>query len=191
MPRSASTGSFTRRISAARWRMPTCSPNRASFRRRINGKIARGLNTILSEIEAGSFAFSTKLEDIHMNVEARLAELIGPAAGRLHTARSRNDQVALDFRLWVKQELQRAAEVLKGLIAAFLDRAEEHAETRHARLHPPADGAAGHLRPSLHGLCRDVLRATSRACATPSSTWTKARSAPPRLPAPASRSTAT
>jgi argininosuccinate lyase len=92
-------------------------------------KIADGLNTILSEIESGTFAFSTKLEDIHMNVEARLAELIGPAAGRLHTARSRNDQVAVDFRLWTKKELTRIAEALKGLIEAFLIRAEEHAAT--------------------------------------------------------------
>ncbi|MBU2192260.1 MAG: argininosuccinate lyase [Alphaproteobacteria bacterium] len=92
-------------------------------------KIAHGLNTILREIEAGSFAFSEKLEDIHMNVEARLAALIGPAAGRLHTARSRNDQVAVDFRLWTKQECLRVAEALKGLIAAFLERAEEHAAT--------------------------------------------------------------
>ncbi|MDP3899257.1 MAG: argininosuccinate lyase [Mesorhizobium sp.] len=92
-------------------------------------KIAHGLNTILSEIEAGKFEFSKKLEDIHMNVESRLAELIGPAAGRLHTARSRNDQVAVDFRLWVKAELTRTAEALKGLIAAFLVRAEEHAAT--------------------------------------------------------------
>ncbi len=92
-------------------------------------KIAHGLNTILREIEAGSFEFSDKLEDIHMNVEARLAELIGPAAGRLHTARSRNDQVAVDFRLWTKQECLRVAEALKGLIAAFLERAEEHAAT--------------------------------------------------------------
>jgi argininosuccinate lyase len=92
-------------------------------------QIAYGLNTILKEIEAGKFEFSTRLEDIHMNVEARLAKLIGPAAGRLHTARSRNDQVALDFRLWVKGELQRTAEALKQLIAAFLDKAEEHAAT--------------------------------------------------------------
>ncbi|WP_367717742.1 argininosuccinate lyase [Nitratireductor sp. GISD-1A_MAKvit] len=90
-------------------------------------KIAHGLNTILSEIEAGKFNFSAQLEDIHMNVEARLAELIGPAAGRLHTARSRNDQVALDFRLWVKEELQRIDAALGGLIEAFLTRAEEHA----------------------------------------------------------------
>jgi argininosuccinate lyase len=92
-------------------------------------KIAHGLNTILKEIESGAFIFSTRLEDIHMNVEARLAELIGPAAGRLHTARSRNDQVAVDFRLWVKDESFRVAAALKGLIAVFLDRAEEHAAT--------------------------------------------------------------
>jgi argininosuccinate lyase len=92
-------------------------------------KIAHGLNTILKEIEAGKFEFSTRLEDIHMNVEARLAELIGPAAGRLHTARSRNDQVAVDFRLWVKDEFHRVAEALKGLMAAFVERAEEHAAT--------------------------------------------------------------
>jgi argininosuccinate lyase len=92
-------------------------------------KIIHGLDTILSEIEAGNFVFSRKLEDIHMNIEARLADLIGPAAGRLHTARSRNDQVALDFRLWVKEELQKTETALSGLIAAFLNRAEEHADT--------------------------------------------------------------
>src|SRR5579864_4891335 len=64
-------------------------------------KIAHGLDTILSEIGSGKFKFKRALEDIHMNVESRLAELIGPAAGRLHTARSRNDQVATDFRMWV------------------------------------------------------------------------------------------
>ena len=68
-------------------------------------EIVHGLDTILSEIEAGNFEFKRALEDIHMNVEARLAELIGPAAGRLHTARSRNDQVATDFRLWVRDAI--------------------------------------------------------------------------------------
>ena len=92
-------------------------------------KIAHGLNTILREIEDGKFAFSTRLEDIHMNIESRLAELIGPSAGRLHTARSRNDQVAVDFRLWVKDEFHRVAAALKGLIDAFLERAEQHAAT--------------------------------------------------------------
>lgn len=92
-------------------------------------QIVHGLDTILSEIENGQFEFSRRLEDIHMNIEARLATLIGPAAGRLHTARSRNDQVALDFRLWVKEELQKTEKALTALIAAFLDRAEEHADT--------------------------------------------------------------
>lgn len=92
-------------------------------------KIAHGLNTIASEIEAGKFEFSAGLEDIHMNIEARLAELVGPAAGRLHTARSRNDQVALDLRLWVKQELLNTAEALKTLIGTLLARAEEHTAT--------------------------------------------------------------
>ncbi len=92
-------------------------------------KIIHGLNTIRSEIEAGGFSFSRKLEDIHMNVEARLADLIGAAAGRLHTARSRNDQVALDFRMWVRAEAAKTVAALKGLIAALLVRAEEHAKT--------------------------------------------------------------
>ncbi|MEY3306462.1 MAG: hypothetical protein RLZZ413_500, partial [Pseudomonadota bacterium] len=66
--------------------------------------IGEGLLTVLSEIETGAFVFRTDLEDIHMNVEARLKELIGEPAGRLHTARSRNDQVAVDFRLWVRDQ---------------------------------------------------------------------------------------
>ncbi|MCO6188176.1 argininosuccinate lyase [Rhizobium sp. L1K21] len=92
-------------------------------------QIVAGLNTIRDEIESGKFEFSRKLEDIHMNVEARLRDMIGAAAGRLHTARSRNDQVAVDFRLWVKQELQKTEKALTTLISAFLDRAEEHAAT--------------------------------------------------------------
>lgn len=91
--------------------------------------IEKGLKTVLQEIEEGRFTFSRKLEDIHMNVEARLAELIGPAAGRLHTARSRNDQVAVDFRLWVKEQAQKTAESLKALLSELLARAEEHAAT--------------------------------------------------------------
>ncbi|QBK29183.1 argininosuccinate lyase [Roseitalea porphyridii] len=91
--------------------------------------IIDGLTTIRSEIEAGTFTFSRALEDIHLNIEARLTELIGPAGGRLHTARSRNDQVALDFRMWVRDELRRTEAALKALIGAFLGRAEEHART--------------------------------------------------------------
>ncbi|RAU22810.1 argininosuccinate lyase [Paramagnetospirillum kuznetsovii] len=91
--------------------------------------ILAGLDTVLAEIEAGDFPFSTALEDIHMNVESRLAALIGEAAGRLHTARSRNDQVATDFRLWVRDAVDGMDAALAGLVEALLNRAEEHAAT--------------------------------------------------------------
>ena len=82
--------------------MRQCWPKTDIITARDAKRIAHGLDTILSEIEAGKFKFKRALEDIHMNVESRLTELIGPAAGRLHTARSRNDQVATDLRLWVR-----------------------------------------------------------------------------------------
>ena len=91
--------------------------------------IADGLETIRGEIERGELAFDRALEDIHMNIAARLAELIGPAAGRLHTARSRNDQVATDLKLWVRRALDRLDGEFKALQAALIDRAEEHAAT--------------------------------------------------------------
>ncbi|MBO6882821.1 MAG: argininosuccinate lyase [Marivita sp.] len=87
-----------------------------------------GLLTVLSEIETGKFAFSTALEDIHMNVEARLKEVIGEPAGRLHTGRSRNDQVATDFRLWVRDQLDAASSGLTALIMALLVQAEVGAD---------------------------------------------------------------
>ena len=90
-------------------------------------QIQDGLDTILGEITAGAFTFSEALEDIHMNIEARLAELIGAAAGRLHTARSRNDQVAVDFRLWVRDATDHLEAALRDLQRALLIRAEEHA----------------------------------------------------------------
>ncbi len=90
--------------------------------------IREGLLTVLSEIDAGDFGFSTALEDIHMNVEARLAELIGEPAGRLHTGRSRNDQVATDFKLWVRAQLDAADQGLLALVRALLDQAEAGAD---------------------------------------------------------------
>ena len=90
--------------------------------------IREGLLTVLSEIEGGDFVFSTALEDIHMNVEARLSELIGDAAGRLHTARSRNDQVAVDFRLWVRDQCDAAEAGLVALQKALLGQAEQGAD---------------------------------------------------------------
>ena len=92
-------------------------------------KIARGLDTILSEIESGKFKFTRALEDIHTHVEARLAELIGPAAGRLHTARSRNDQVATDTRLYVRDAIDRLDQALAGLQLALAEKAHTHAAT--------------------------------------------------------------
>ena len=92
-------------------------------------KIVHGLNTILSEIEAGQFVFSRKLEDIHMNIESRLKDMIGPAAGRLHTARSRNDQVATDFRLFVRDAIDGIDTALEKVQWALAEKAEKHAGT--------------------------------------------------------------
>ncbi|MGE0120240.1 MAG: argininosuccinate lyase [Dongiaceae bacterium] len=91
--------------------------------------IQAGLDRVKQEIEAGGFEFKTALEDIHMNVEARLKEIIGDAAGRLHTARSRNDQVATDFRLWVRDAIDGLDAQLVDLMQALVDRAEQHAAT--------------------------------------------------------------
>jgi argininosuccinate lyase len=92
-------------------------------------KIAHGLDTILSEIETGKFSFKRALEDIHMNVESRLSDLIGPAAGRLHTARSRNDQVATDFRLWVRDAIDAIDALLAAYQLALAEKALAHADT--------------------------------------------------------------
>ena len=92
-------------------------------------KIAHGLDTILSEIEAGKFSFKRALEDIHMNVEGRLSELVGDAAGRLHTARSRNDQVATDFRLWVRDTIDGLDRELAGFQRTLANKALQHAGT--------------------------------------------------------------
>ncbi|MGI3169189.1 argininosuccinate lyase [Pseudooceanicola sp. C21-150M6] len=91
-------------------------------------KMREGLLTILSEIEGGQFQFSTALEDIHMNVEARLKEIIGEPAGRLHTGRSRNDQVATDFRLWVRDQVDAAILGVQALMKELLVQAEQGAE---------------------------------------------------------------
>src|SRR6202040_1705063 len=91
--------------------------------------IAKGLDTILSEIGKGSFDFKRALEDIHMNVESRLGELIGPAAGRLHTARSRNDQVATDTRLYVRDAIDRLDRALTGFQLALAEKALVHFDT--------------------------------------------------------------
>ena len=92
-------------------------------------EIRKGLDAIAGEIAEGTFTFSRALEDIHLNVESRLKELIGPPAGRLHTARSRNDQVALDFRLYVRDTIDQLDAQVKDLQLALAEKAEAHAAT--------------------------------------------------------------
>ena len=91
--------------------------------------IADGLDRVAAEFEADGVPEDWALEDIHMTVESRLAELIGPAAGRLHTARSRNDQVATDFRLWVREACVQADAALGALQVALVTRADAHADS--------------------------------------------------------------
>ncbi|WP_259781457.1 argininosuccinate lyase [Aestuariispira ectoiniformans] len=91
-------------------------------------EISQGLDKVLIEIETGKFEFKAALEDIHMNVEARLRELIGDSAGRLHTARSRNDQVATDFRLWLRDAIDGLDTQFAALHKALIDKAEKHAD---------------------------------------------------------------
>ena len=93
-----------------------------------NAAIQAGLDQIAAEIIAGKFPFSAELEDIHLNIEARLSERIGEAGKRLHTARSRNDQVATDFKLWTMRASREAADSLRGLQKALVKRADQHAD---------------------------------------------------------------
>jgi argininosuccinate lyase len=90
--------------------------------------IREGLHTVLSEIEGGTFPYRVELEDIHMNVEARLKEIVGEPAGRLHTGRSRNDQVAVDFRLWVRDQCDQADAALVALMKSLIGQATDGAD---------------------------------------------------------------
>jgi argininosuccinate lyase len=124
--------------------------------------IADGLDRIADEFAAGGVSEDLSLEDIHMHVEHRLAELIGPAAGRLHTARSRNDQVATDFRLWVRDATDEVLAALVALQRALVQRAEEHAETvmpgfTHLQVAQPVT-LGHHLMAYYEMIRRDVSR---------------------------------
>ena len=103
--------------------------SRAIISAEDNAEIQRGLDQVRAEIEAGDFEFKVELEDIHMNVEARLAEIIGEPAGRLHTGRSRNDQVITDMRLWLRGAIDRLDTAVMELQSALVDKAEAHADT--------------------------------------------------------------
>jgi argininosuccinate lyase len=124
--------------------------------------ISDGLDRIAAEIEAGAFPFSASLEDIHMNIESRLKDLIGEPAARLHTARSRNDQVAVDFRLWCRRAAQDAAAAIDALQRALLDQAERHAASvmpgyTHLQIAQPVT-LGHHLLAYVEMLARDSSR---------------------------------
>jgi len=126
--------------------------------------ILEGLDQIAAEYEAEGVPERVELEDIHMTVESRLGELIGTAAGRLHTARSRNDQVATDFRLWVRAACDEALNAIRNLQRALVDRAEEHAETvmpgfTHLQVAQPVT-LGHHLMAYYEMLRRDLSRFT-------------------------------
>src|SRR5512139_297461 len=91
--------------------------------------IERGMAQIAAEIEAGTFEWKLELEDVHLNIEARLTRLVGDAGKRLHTGRSRNDQVATDIRLWLRGEIDTIASLLVALQRVLVDQAERHAGT--------------------------------------------------------------
>ncbi len=125
-------------------------------------KIVDGLSTILDEIENDKFSFKVELEDIHMNIEARLHDLIGEEAGLLHTARSRNDQVSTDFRLWTRDAIDELIVQLQNLMKAFLKKAEAHCDTimpgfTHLQVAQPIT-LSHHLLAYLEMFSRDVDR---------------------------------
>jgi argininosuccinate lyase len=124
--------------------------------------ILHGLNQIAAEYERDGVPERVELEDIHMTVEHRLGELIGPAAGRLHTARSRNDQVATDFRLWVRNACDETVDAIRALQRALVERADEHADTvmpgfTHLQVAQPVT-LGHHLLAYYEMLRRDVSR---------------------------------
>lgn len=127
-----------------------------------NVAIKKGLTAILSEIENGKFIFKTELEDVHMNVEHRLSELIGEAAGRLHTARSRNDQIATDLRLWTRSAIQKSVALTLKLQKTLAQKALQHADTimpGYTHLQPAQPITFGHhLLAYVEMLSRDAGR---------------------------------
>ena len=128
----------------------------------VVASISAGLDQVLAEIEAGTFTFSRALEDIHMNIESRLAEVIGPDAGRLHTARSRNDQVATDIRLYVRAAIDHIIDQIRALQGALLDLAGSHTDTvmpgfTHLQVAQPVS-FAHHLMAYYEMLARDASR---------------------------------
>jgi argininosuccinate lyase len=120
-------------------------------------KIIKGLEEIAVEIEAGKFKFREDLEDVHMNIEAVLTKKIGDAGERLHTARSRNDQVALDLRLYLRAEIKEITSLLKSFQNTLIIVAEKYLDTD-AGLYSYAEGAAGFAVTSFDCICGDAAK---------------------------------
>ena len=118
--------------------------------------IISGLKLVEREIEAGDFSWDPSLEDLHMNIERRLTELVGPVGGRLHTGRSRNDQIALDMRLYTRDAIRETVTDLRGVQRALLGLAEKYSNTLMPGYTHPAAGAAGAVRPPPARLLPDV-----------------------------------
>ena len=119
-------------------------------------KIVTTLKTLLEEIEEGKVEFTKDSEDIHMNMEVLLTQRIGATGKRLHTARSRNDQVAVDFRMYVRKEIQAIIGLILDLEKVLVRKAEANLDTVMPGLHPPPAGPAHHLRPRHDGLRQHV-----------------------------------
>ena len=115
-----------------------CLPRAASSPGATSRPSRKGLAKIAREVAAGTFAWSLDAEDVHLNIEKRLTALVGEAGKRLHTARSRNDQVATDLRLWLRDEIDAVRKLLAALERALLAPGGEACRARHAGLHPPA-----------------------------------------------------
>jgi argininosuccinate lyase len=151
--------------------------------------IQRGMAQIRSEIEAGTFEWKLDLEDVHLNIEARLTQLVGDAGKRLHTGRSRNDQVATDVRLWLRGEIDLIADLLKELQVALVDVAEQNVDVilpgfTHLQVAQPVS-FAHHLLAYV-----EMFAATPSAWPTCAAAPTACRWAAPRWPAPPTRWTA-
>ena len=149
--------------------------------------IQRGMAQITQEIESGAFAWKLDLEDVHLNIEARLTSLVGDAGKRLHTGRSRNDQVATDVRLWLRDEIAAIGELLTELQRALVAVGRAQRRGDPARFHAPAGGTAGEFRPPPAGLRRECTPAMPSAWSTCAAAPTACRWAPRHWPAPVIR----
>lgn len=127
-------------------------------------QIIAGLEGIQTDLEAGKLKFTVENEDIHMNIEAILTDRIGPVAGKLHTARSRNDQVATDFHLYLKKRLPKVIDEITTVQKTLVSLAEKKRWNHHARLHPFTARSAHFLRSLFNGLLPDVQAWQGTVC---------------------------